>query len=254
MKFFNRIIPWLAALIVFVLLEQVLKAPKQVYWLATSLLLFIILAIWQLSGRQIRTKKFWQLVIIPTLFLASGVLFLSFLEGNLFKQIFLIGLVILVWIFLEVIFLRFHLSPKYQAHSLENISTHLSLLTVFLVASSFFSLRIFLGVPLWLLIISFGFILALATYQLIWSSDTKLVTSWPYIGVITIVATEIFWAVSFLPTSVYVNGLVVTVSYYLMTGLARNWLLGIQEGKVIKRYLLISTITLIIILATAKWF
>jgi hypothetical protein len=155
---------------------------------------------------------------------------------------------------LEVIFLRFQLSSRYQAHSLENISTHLSLLTVFLVASSFFSLRIFLGVPLWLLIISFGFILALATYQLIWSSDTKLVTSWPYISVITIVATEIFWAVGFLPTSVYVNGLVVTISYYLMTGLARNWLLGIQEGKVIKRYLLISTITLIIILATAKWF
>lgn len=254
MKFLNRITPVLSAAVVFILLQQLIMAPKQIYWLTFLMLAVIVLSLWQLTGRKLKNKKLWQFIITPLLLLASGVLFLSFLEGKFLKQVFLLGLVILNWSFLEVIFLLYHFRAKYQAHSLENISSHLNLVVIFLTASSFFSLMIFLAFPPWLLVLAFAIFSGLLTDQLIWANGLSLTAGWPYVIVIVLAATEIFWTVSFLPTSVYVNGLIVTIAYYLMTGISRNWLLGIKQAQVIKRYALISIICLTIILVTAKWF
>jgi len=254
MKFINRIIPWVAAVILFAVLENLLKAPKQIYWLTLVSFLVIILGVWQLTNRRLKDEKFWYLIVTPLFLFAGGLFFLSFLEGRFFKQFFVIVLSVLVWVFLQVVFLKFHLRAKYQAYSLENIATHFNLITVFLIASSFFNLTIFLGVPAWLLVIIFAIINILLIYQLVRLSDIALAVGWPYVVVITLIAAEIFWAVSFLPTSVYINGLIVTIVYYLITGLARNRLLGVWQKQVIKRYLLISLISLAVVLLSAKWF
>ncbi len=254
MNLLNRAIPILSSLAILVLVEYLFREPKQIYWLVPASFLVVSLSIWRLVGRKFLNRKNWQFIITPALFLISGLIFLSFLGGQTLKHFFLAGLVILVWIFLQVIFLRFHFRPKYQAHSLENISAYLNLITIFLAASSFFSLIIFLGTSWWILIIIFAIINFLLIYQLTWSNGILFNDSWPYILVITIVLTEIFWAVSFLPTSVYVSGLLVAIGYYLTAGLARNWLLGIKEKKVVLRYLFISSISLVIVLITAKWF
>jgi len=174
-------------------------------------------------------------------------------EGYLFRQFFIIILVVLIWAFLELTYLRFHLRLKYQVHSLENISTYINLIIVFFSTSSFFGLIIFLDFSFWILTAIFAVLIILLNYQIVYSSEAPLNSSWLYILAITLMMIEIFWSVSFLPTSIYANGLIVTISYYLMSGLARNWLLGIQERKVVFRYLLISFISLIIILVTAKW-
>lgn len=254
MKFFNRFIPSLASLLIFIFLELLLKAPKQIYWLAPLCLVIIVLSIWHLTGRNFFTQKFWQFIITPLLLLASGILFLVFLEGYWLKQFYLLGLATLIWLFLTVVFFRFYTPLKYQIHSLENISSHLNLITVFLVTSSFFSLIIFLAIPFWVLLISFCLVFILLNYQLVWSSGVNLSRGWLYLGVITLVSAEIFWATSFLPVSIYVSSLIITLCYYLLAGLTRNWFLEIWEGKVIRRYLLISLVSLIVILATAKWF
>jgi hypothetical protein len=77
--------------------------------------------------------------------------------------------------------------------------------------------------------------------------------SWLTVVVVVLVTTEVFFATSFLPTSVYVNGLITSLVYYAMAGLGRNWLLSIREPRVIIRYSLISLVSLIIILVSAKW-
>jgi hypothetical protein len=250
----NRITPWVVTLINLVFLEQIIKTPKQVYWLGFLALTLIFLAIWQLTGRQLLSKKFWRFAITPTFLFLSGLLFLVFLEAGWLKQLFIFSLSIFGGVFLEVVFVWFWRRPRYQPNALENISTHLNLLTIFFTTSGLFGLIIFLNFPLWLLALIFFIISAILNYQLIWISDANWSTGWPYIVVITLTITEIFLAVSFLPTSIYVSGLLVTISYYLITGLTRNWLLGIKEGKVVKRYLIISLILLAMIFLTAKWF
>lgn len=254
MKIFNRVIPALSAIIIFILLEKLFQSPKQIYWITFAVVAFSILSIWQLTDRKLLNKKFWQFIITPVLLLTSGILFLSFLEGVIIRQIFLVILVGAIWTYLEVIYLWLHFRPKYQPHSLENISTHLNLLTIFLTASGLYSLIIFFGLSLWALIIIFAIIATLLTHQMVWASGATLKSAWPYVLVISIVTLQVFMVVSLLPTSIYVSGLLVTLTYYVMTGISRNWLLDIKDNKVIQRYLIISSIFFILILLTAKWF
>lgn len=250
----NRLMPAFAALGVFALLESALKSPRQIYWLAPVALALTFLSVWQLTGQSLSNKKFWRFLITPLIFLAGSLLFLSFLEGFYWRQFFCLITAVLLGVFLEMIYLWFHRRPKYQPNALENISAHLNLLTVFLLASSAYSLIIFLAFPLWLLLILFALSVLILTYELCWVDNVIFPASWPYLVVITLITLEVFLAVSFLPNSVYISGLIVAVVYYLMTGLARNWFLGVKENKVIKRYLLISLIILLIVLLTAKWF
>lgn len=254
MKIFNRIIPALSAIIIFVLLEKIFQAPKQIFWITFIAVIFSILSIWQLTDRKLLSRKFWQFIITPVLLLTSGILFLSFLEGIIIRQIFLVILVGAIWTYLEVIYLWLHFRPKYQPHSLENISTHLNLLTIFLTASGLYSLIIFFGLSLWALIIIFAIISLLLTHQMVWVSGATFKSEWPYVLVISFAVLQVFVVVSFLPTSIYVNGLLVTLIYYVMTGISRNWLLDIKDKKVIQRYLIISSVFFILILLTAKWF
>ncbi|NUM25093.1 MAG: hypothetical protein HUU49_00545 [Candidatus Buchananbacteria bacterium] len=250
----NRLIPWLSAFLILLILEQILATPKQLHWLIGMALALVILGVWQLMDRQIFNKRFVELVTTPVLFLGSGILFLSFLQGNLLKQAVILILALLIGIYLEVILFRFQIRPRYQPHSLDNISTHLGLLALFFLSSGLFSLIVFLGLPLWSAALIFGGGCLLLTSQLLWVSETTFVRSWQFVFVISLVAMEVFLVVGFMPTSINVNALIVSLGYYLMDGLARNWLLGIKEKKVIRRYLLIAVFSLIIILATAKWF
>ena len=89
---------------------------------------------------------------------------------------------------------------------------------------------------------------------MVWASGATLKSAWPYVLVISIATLQVFMVVSFLPTSIYVSGLLVTLAYYVMTGISRNWLLDIKDKKVIQRYLIISSVFFILILLTAKWF
>ncbi|MDX9893210.1 MAG: hypothetical protein RB292_02240 [Patescibacteria group bacterium] len=254
MKIINRSIPIVCSLAILLLSELVLSRADLLWPLFSLAPLCLIAAIWQLTGRNLKSKKFWRLLITPLLFLVSQLGFLSFLEGAILRQLLVIFSSLVIWIFLQVIFLRFHSRLKYQLHSLESIATHIDLLTIFFGCATLFSLMLFLGVKLTLCLLIFAFITFLLSYQMIWVGEKSLADAWLYVMVITLISLEVFYAVSFLPTSVLVNSLIVTLAYYLMGGLTRNWLLDIREVNVAKRYLIISGILLLVVFLTAKWF
>lgn len=254
MWFINRFTPIACALAVFALFELIIKSPRLIYGLAPLALTLVFLSIWQLTGQKLGNGKLWRFLIAPFIFIAGSLLFLSFLEGFYLRQFLCLIVAALLGIFLEMIYLWLHARPKYQPHALENISAHLNLLTVFLISSGAYSLIIFINFPFWPLILIYTLLVLLLTYQLCWVENILFPASWPYIAVASVVTLEIFLAVSFLPTSAYVSGLIVALIYYLITGLWRNLFLGVKEKKVIKRYLLISIIVFLIIMATAKWF
>lgn len=254
MAFLNRLIPWTVSIIIFFLLYQIIENPKQVAWAISISTLIVLLSLFQLSGKNLKNEKFWRFSITPVLFFISSSLFLSFLEGEFLKQFFIFVVAVFLGVYLEVIYLWFNARPKYQAHSLDNISTHIDLLTIFFTATGFSSLIVFVGLSVWYLVLAFAIISGLLTYQLIWTSSGSVSPGRLYVVVISLVATEIFIVTRFLPTSIYVNGMIVTLTYYLMTGLARNWILEVKEMKVVKRYFIISIISLVLILLSAKWF
>src|SRR3989344_2163796 len=252
MLIINRLIPVLSPVLIFIGLQYLIIKPHQLFWLSPLILLIFLAGLWQLTGRNLKIEKFWRYLITPFFFLFFGIIFLIFLDSQPLKQLVIIILAALLAIYLEVIFLWFHLRLKYQLHSLENITAHLNLLTIFLATTSFISLIIFLGLSFWYFLAAFIILNFLLNYELIWSSGTTWRESWHYLALTTLILTEIFWAVNFLPSSVYVQSIIVTIAYYLLSGIIRNWLNNIREGKVIKRYLIISLICLVIILASAK--
>lgn len=254
MKKLNRLIPAVVSLAVFILLQQLVDQPKNIFSITLLIFLAAAVSIWQLSGRKIFDKKFWQFIITPEILLMTGILFLSFLEGNIFKQAFIYAVVAANWIFYEVAYYWFFSRPKYQPHALENISTHINLISIFLLASSLFSLVIYFNLPPWGISLIFIAVSLLLTYQLVWASGSTISSAWIYILVVALVTFEIFYAVRFLPTSFYVSGMLVTIGYYFMSGLTRNYLLDIKDSTVMKRYAIISISALVIIVLTAKWF
>ncbi|MDD2806993.1 MAG: hypothetical protein PHW95_00530 [Patescibacteria group bacterium] len=253
-KIINRLIPMAVPVSIFFLVEEVYRNPKWLYSIAAIILVVVFVGVWQLTGRHLISQKFWRFVITPVLFSAGAILYLIFLKSELLKQLFLLGFVIMSWISLEVIFLRFNFRPKYQVHSLENIFTHLDIITIFLITSGLYSFIAFLGFDLWTMLAILTAVVLALSYQLIWTSDATIVSGAPYSLVITLTVAETFLAVSYLPTSVYVGGMMVSLSYYCIGGLSRNWLLGNREAKVVRRYLVTGAILAVLVLATAKWF
>jgi hypothetical protein len=250
----NRLIPWISAALVFLSLELTTIKPKLIYFFMLLSFLAVFIGMWRLIDIEMKKAKFWNFLITPISLLIAGWIFFIFLDGNGWQLASAMLLSGFLWLFMETIFFYFYLRPKYQAHALENISYYLNLAAVFLFYSGLFNLSVFLTFKFWWLMLSGIIFSILLLHELFWVSEISFQSSRVYIIIITLLMAEFFWTVSFLPTSVYVNGMIMTTSFYLLGGLARNWLLEIREPKVLRRYLFNSLFVFIIILLTAKWF
>jgi len=249
----NRLVSWLFGLSLLMIFELTLSQPKNSFGFMAVSFLLLVLSVWRLAGYQFSRVKFWNFFITPFIFLASSWLFIIFLDGGWLRQLVIFAVVVLNWLFLKVMFLYLYHRPKYQAHTLGNISGYISLVSVFFLIAGFFSLKIFLGISFWPLTGAVFIIVVLLIYQLLLASQVPISSIFPYATVIALVLSEIFIVVNLLPVSIYVSSLVVSLSYYLLSGLSRNWLLNIKERGVLIRYLTIGLTSLIIILASAKW-
>lgn len=253
MTSFQRTVPWVAGFLIFIILMEIIKHPDFFYYLTPALFLIIILAVLFLTTKNIKSKKFWYFLISPALYLLGILSFIIFIELAWLKIFLAIVLSLILSLFLENIYLYNYNFEKYQTYGLQNFSNYLNLITVFFLFSSFFGFIIFLQIAVWLLLLAVAIISVLTVYQTMWVSRIELNRSWLYLMVITLLMAQGFWILAFLPTSIYVNGLILAAIYYLLVGLSLNRLLGILDRSVIKRYITVTVVVLTITLITAKW-
>ena len=64
---------------------------------------------------------------------------------------------------------------------------------------------------------------------------------------------EIFFALNFLPVSFYVNAFALTIVFYLMIGLSRQFLLENLNRKSVISHLVIASLVLVVVFASAQW-
>jgi len=253
MLIINRFAPILSALALFLLGEIFIFYPQSLFVIIILSVILIFLSLWQLTGRQIKNSQLWNFLIAP-FFLFEGWIFLAvFLEERWVKHLFLVIIVFFLLIFLHNLFLFLYRPLYYRAYSLENISNYLDLLAIWLWYSSFFGLIIFLGLSPGLFVLPIIIISALIYYQSIWVNKIEIKNHWPYLIIVNLLLAEVFLAVSFLPTNFYVNGLILTVVYYVLSGLSRNFILKKLNKIIIARHLLFGIFILILGLLTAKW-
>jgi len=116
-----------------------------------------------------------------------------------------------------------------------------------------FAMIIFIKVELLILVVVTLAVCLLLCYQLFWVNKIRFSDSNILVLAISVVLVEMFVAIYYLPTSFFVNAFILSIAFYLMTGLSRYFLLGNLDKKRIISFLVVSGICLMAILATAQW-
>lgn len=253
MRLLTRIIPFMAGVAIAASYLTVILLPDALVIIIGLSVLIVGWATWELTGQVLRRSRFWNFLIGPVLLVLTGWGTLVFVQDRWLAYSILIIMSCAVWLLLQVTMLYLHLRPQYQPHALENIASYLAVVIIYSSAVGLFQGRILLAAPLWLLDVTMMVVVILTTYYVIWLSDISTTFSRLYLVVVGGIMGELFIAVSFLPTSVYVNALVLTIMYYSMLGLSRNWLLGIKDVRVVRRYIGAASLLIMLTFLTAKW-
>ncbi len=253
MILFKRSLPVLAPLLLFLVLEFALAKNGLFFYLFPLALLIVVLPVGVLLHWRRSTAEFWHAVLLPLSLAAASIALLVFLSEAFFAHLLIVVTAVLLAWYLENLFL-FHFQPeRYQPYTLENGAAYMNFLVVFFSFSALLATRIFLNVPLIVLLL-LGFGLAIyTTLQMLWSLKVSLGEGLVYALIQILIMVELFGAVVFLPTSFFVGGLCIAIPYYSMANLSRHALRDTLDARVVRRYATIGGIALLVALTTAPW-
>jgi hypothetical protein len=231
---------------------MVLGTTHPLVVLLTSMLLVAFL-IARLLRFQVHTFQFWHLLGTPMLFLGSSYAFLFFLEQPYALILLGVVTVLLLTLFTEHIFSYIHLPTLYQPFSIEHLGQLTNILALFFLSSVGFGLRLFLQAPLWLLGVAFFLLSWFVVYGTLWASKVEPKRAKPYAIAGAILTTELFVAISFLPSGFYTNAAFIALTFYIFLGLTRANALHRLNKTITRRYLLIFILLASLIVFTSQW-
>jgi hypothetical protein len=253
MFLFLRFIPILVALTAIVGSMALFWFPTHFFLVTIVALLVLFALLNQLNSWDFKKIETWIFSSTPFLLALSSFILLWFLEDSGIKILVIFLLTFLIWLFTENLFTFLHLPGAYQVNALEYLSLVVSVVSFYFFTVALFAARIFLGVPLWILVlffVVFVFILSASTFWICKVEKEKVFNN--AIGG-TVLLAEFFAALSFLPTGFFPNAGLVTLIFYLFLGIVRSHLLGKLTKTVLKRYLITACVMAVLIIITARW-
>lgn len=249
----NRFLPLAIPLLVFFADEIYYFYPKLIYVVAVLSVLLIFFAIWQFSCQSEIDKKWWNYLILPAVMSTSVMAYSVFLSGKLSIQLLFIFNLVFLYLYFRHVYYYLLNPAAYAVFSIENLSSYVNWLTFFFLAATIYGLESFLNLPTsWLMLVMLG-TTALIIYQIIWAYKIELKAGLPYILISCLILTELSWSISFLPFNYNISGLALAICYYVIIGLVKNHLLDKLDSKKVKIYLILGSVSLFLILFTAKW-
>ena len=159
-----KIFPIIGPIATIISLEVLFRYPNYIIHVGVINALIIFYCVWHISMHSLK-REFWNLLILPMLYTIAVWLFSSIAEGKIFREIIMALLTILLAIYLFNIYIFWHKREKYQSYSLLNISNYLQLIAIFLFAAGLYWLKLFLGMPMLLMLCTFAFVVLLLSYQ-----------------------------------------------------------------------------------------
>jgi len=236
---------FLTPVINFILFEAFFFRAGWFYAAVGASILFLLIAVRRITGKKITTLEFWNYSIFQSFFRFAGRLFAFDCQSFYHPFLFVVCLV----------FNYFYLKNIYRGGNivfLESISSYGNLLTVFFSFAVIYGLESFLGLPIWILVLCSAAVIMLVVYQVFWANKIKdNVLAYAFLA--ALLATEIIWAIYFLPFNFNTLGLLAAICYYLMIGFIKLSLAEKLTARNIKFYLVAGSVFLILVLLTAKW-
>lgn len=249
----RRLLPIAATLALLGVLELIFAQQNLFWYLIPLVVLLTVFPVSLLLNWKFQSAAFWQLLITPSALIGSCLFLLLFLnEPILSHALMILACGLFAW-YTENVFVFHYRTQEYQPYALEHISLYINLLSVFFFFSSLYAARIFLSIPLIYLIAIGTFVSALFSLQLVLGSKISWHRGGPLLFGLTLVMLELFLAVSILPTTFFVAGLLMAIPYYLMMNLTRHAFRDSLSRKIILRNGIIGALSFAVTLLAAPW-
>lgn len=252
MYLLTRILPFLTAVFVVAGGELAIARPTS-FIPAFALMVVVLLGV----GLMILRKSSWNekvaLTVSPMVFLAGSAFVTFFLSPSWFIHFVLIIIGGSLWVYFEELFRYAHEPERYHQHAIEHLASYFGIVALASSMGGVFALRIFLDVRL-VYLLPITMIIATIISASIFSvqplSRVSLISSSVVFGLL---ATEMTWAVHFLPTHYWVDSLIVTIPFYVALHIVRHEMNGTLNQRIVRRYASIGILGLSAVLVTAQW-
>lgn len=250
---YNRALPLVVPIIIWLLLEFYLFNTKLIYWLGALSILIIFFTARRFCRESLIDKNWWNFSILPIIFLIAVIFYSTMLQNALTIQVIFALVLIFLYFYLRFSYYYLIRPVSYKVASIENISSYVNLISVFLFSASIYGLEAFLNFPVWPLMLVLAIFSGLAIYQIFWTSKIELKASLIYVIICPLVIIELAWALSFLPLNYNVSGLILAICYYVLIGLTKLKLLDMLDMPKVKLYLYFGLISILVVLLTSRW-
>ncbi len=254
MLIIRRLTPLCTSLALFTIFELYFFIPELfVLWLAALLLLLCVSILFLMGTRLITPWSRLRFLAAPVVLIASAACFLLFVSQGSAAHFIALGIAILIFLYLEHLFLYIWIHEHYAPFSLEYTTGAIALLSLFFASSALFAIHALLGV-------SSGFLVPVMTIvgfmihaYIFWMNKFPLRANLPLLIVISFITAELFWTISFLPVHFVLLGCLVTITDYAMLEITRASLLKTLTRGILRRLLVLASSLAILLLVTARW-
>ena len=250
---YSRFLVLLTPVIVLILFELVFLKPKLFYLILILANFFVFLTIRLITRKGLIGADWWNFLILPICFLTSLFVYSGLVINKFIVHFLFFIITFFIYFYLKNIYYYLIKPDLYKSHTLENFFSFGSFFILFFSASSIYGLQSFLSTPVWLLMIIMLIIVFLVFYQMMWVNKIVFKIALLYILIGCLILLEIAWSISFLPLNYNVTGLILAVCYYMLIGLIMCQIKEALNKKVIKLYLFFGSISILLILLTARW-
>ncbi|MDP2737089.1 MAG: hypothetical protein Q8O59_04935 [bacterium] len=249
----NRLLPLLIPLVIYALDEMYFFYPKLIYVAAVLINLLIFFVVWQFCRASQVDKQWWNYLILPAVMSTAVMTYSVFLSSKSVIQVLFILNLVFLYLYLRYIYYYLLNPSAYEIFSIENISSYVNWLSFFLLSATIYGLQSFLNLPIFRLALIILVATALILYQIIWVNKIELKKGLPYILISCLILVELCWSISFLPFNYNIAGLSLAICFYVVSGLIKNHLLDKLDATRVKMYLILGSVSLFLILFTARW-
>lgn len=233
-------------------LEYVRLNKSLAWWFLGLEVVLLLITIWNFTKKTFN-RRFFNFLITPMIFSISSFGLLLFVSVDLYYHLLVFVSGIMLFLFLEQILNYFYFAVRYQPYTLEYFSFYWNILAIMAFSSCLFGFRILYQYNLYLVASVYLILIFFITKEIFWVNKIEWEKYALFCLTLPIIMFELFVVFSYLPSSYYVNAVILTVVYYMMISLSRLFLQEKLNRRNLLSHIIVGGISILVVLFTAQW-
>lgn len=194
-----------------------------------------------------------RFLLFPLAFAACTFQSLSFLEPGLTTLGVSALVSALLWVWYETLYTFWQQPERYQAYTLQRLSGSLYVVAVFFLVTGMNGFYVYLQMKFWGVTLFVAATLCLLLYDVFLLCQFEQNEALFAAAATGFLATEAFIAISYLPTQVYVEALLMAVVFYGLVGITKLWAQEDFRHSQWLPYVIVSAFCFLLTLGSSLW-